>query len=235
MALLNLLAALVQLIAVRGRCRDQHNTVRADIIIPVHPTVHRHAAVLEEVIVLSVQIAPAVCNDTVLIEVVEVVTKLQPARHHLAVLGKVIPVAVNLPPADHRHPRIVVVVPAFVLLIPAVHMILFRIEFDYIAKLHRLTGLPLLIHRIALQAIGSVFAEAKRLFVILLFRTLAFGRFQKGIAYRNALTRQFELHRILITAGFEGCFDRGIVAFQSLLNERRIFRSLAGHRLTGGL
>ena len=82
-------------------------------------------------------------------------------------------------------------------------MILFRVELDYIAKLHRLTDLSLLIDRIAAEAIGSVFAEAKRLFVILLFRTLALGRFQKGIAYRNTLTRQFKLHRILITAGFE--------------------------------
>ena len=100
-----------------------------------------------------------------------------------------IPVAVNLPPADHRHPGIVVVVPAVVLLIPAVHMILFRVELNHVAKLHRLTGLPLLIDRIALQAIGSVSAEAKRLLIILLFRALAFGCFQKGIAYRNALTR----------------------------------------------
>jgi len=75
------------------------------------------------------------------------------------------------------------------------------------------SGLLFLIDRIAAEAIGSVFAEAKRLFVILLFRTLAFGRFQKGIAYRNALTRQFELHRIL----FERCdaHSRGTGTLQS--------------------
>ena len=68
-------------------------------------------------------------------------------------------------------------------------MILFRIELNHVAKLHRLTGLSLLIDRIAAETIGPVSAEAQRLLIILLFRALALGRFQKGIAYRNTLTR----------------------------------------------